>query len=307
MIRVVLLALWGATTLMGAVAITQALGYDGPLVLVGLQTLTPFVLGGALPVAAAGVVARRPVLVGVNAGIVVALLVLVAPVVFAQRAPSVPSDLPRLRVLEVNFKFDTGPPEAKAHDIAAAGADVMVLIEITPGQERALQEAAGSTYPYRVARAAELARGVAIWSRVPISDGAITVVGPHPAARAVIAGITVWAVHPYPPTVDRANWRRGLRAIAQLPVSGPTMVVGDFNGARWHPQFRDVLAHGWRDAHEWLGHGFSGSWPNNKRWGPVVRFDHALLKGGVVPVAVRELDVTNSDHRGFVVTVAVAP
>ena len=45
----------------------------------------------------------------------------------------------------------------------------------------------------------------------------------------------------------------------------PTIVVGDFNASRWHPPFRRLLRRGLRDSHEWLGHGFSTSWPNDWR------------------------------------------
>jgi hypothetical protein len=38
-----------------------------------------------------------------------------------------------------------------------------------------------------------------------------------------------------------------------------------------------------------------------------VRLDHALVGPGVVPTAIDDIQVPGSDHRGFVVDVAVNP
>jgi len=40
---------------------------------------------------------------------------------------------------------------------------------------------------------------------------------------------------------------------------------------------------------------------------PFVRIDHALFGDGITPVAIDDLDVPGSDHKGFVATFAFTP
>ena len=117
-------------------------------------------------------------------------------------------------------------------------------------------------------------------------------------------------VHPFPPVSDgrtSREWADSLDAIGDAATTPgpPTVVVGDFNASRWHPPFRELLGRGLRDVHEWMGRGFSTSWPVAWDLPPFVRLDHALLGPGVVPTEVRELHVPGSDHRGFVADLAV--
>jgi len=67
------------------------------------------------------------------------------------------------------------------------------------------------------------------------------------------------------------------------------------------------MARGWRDAHELLGHGWSVSWPMDEGLlpPPFVRIDHALFGNDLTPTAIDDFEVTNSDHKGFVVTFAL--
>jgi endonuclease/exonuclease/phosphatase (EEP) superfamily protein YafD len=68
-----------------------------------------------------------------------------------------------------------------------------------------------------------------------------------------------------------------------------------------------VLSRGWRDAHEVLGRGWSASWPTDLPGPPLVRIDHALVSGSVVVEGIVDVEIPGSDHRGFVVSVAVDP
>ena len=171
-------------------------------------------------------------------------------------------------------------------------------------------------YPYRLVRVLDDSQGLALYSRFPIVVGDIHLIGTRLGLEAVLdvkgRQLRVLVVHPYPPIfngVRSAEWASSLDAIGDLATAPgpPTLVVGDFNASRWHPPFRHLLGRGLRDAHEWLGHGFSTSWPTNWPTPPFVRLDHALLGPGLVPTAVDDLAVPGSDHRGFVVDLSLTP
>jgi endonuclease/exonuclease/phosphatase (EEP) superfamily protein YafD len=82
-------------------------------------------------------------------------------------------------------------------------------------------------------------------------------------------------------------------------------MVGDYNAAWLHTELRDVLANGWRLAHRLAGRGMVGSWRADPPYRPFVRIDQALVSDDIDVVEVRDFDVPGSDHRGFVVSVAV--
>jgi endonuclease/exonuclease/phosphatase (EEP) superfamily protein YafD len=66
-----------------------------------------------------------------------------------------------------------------------------------------------------------------------------------------------------------------------------------------------MLDWGLSDVHEQLGEGWSRSWPANRFFPPFVRIDHALVRNGAAGMAMRDIEVPGSDHRGFVATIAV--
>jgi endonuclease/exonuclease/phosphatase (EEP) superfamily protein YafD len=81
-------------------------------------------------------------------------------------------------------------------------------------------------------------------------------------------------------------------------------MTGDFNASWWHPEFRNVLASGWRDVHQVVGRGLSTSWPVDRFvLPPFIRLDHALVNDGLVVERVTNLDIPGSDHGGLIVSV----
>jgi endonuclease/exonuclease/phosphatase (EEP) superfamily protein YafD len=167
-------------------------------------------------------------------------------------------------------------------------------------------------YPHRFGIDGRRSDGIAIWSRLPLGRVEIEHLGGRAALVAPIRtadGTTVhlMAVHAPTPT-DRLHgpeWAAALRSIAGLVASrSPVVVVGDLNATRWHPAFRSMLRAGLRDAHELRGRGLSVSWPIGGRVvPPLLRLDHALLDGALELVALDDVTIPGSDHRGFVVTV----
>ncbi len=305
-----MLAAWLAVAVAGGLMLSQAAGWSGTRSVAALQSLTPYAtLGlGALAVAAAWrghhPLAFTGALVGIGG------LLLAGPLVFPPGQPPAAADAAGLRVAVVNLLYGNESVDAAAGSLSQQSADIVVFSEFTPEHQATLGDHELATdFPYRVEREGWGAGGIAIWSRYPITEGEriptrnysldVTVEGPD-------GPVALVGVHAATPIFDFEAWRTDLSIIEERTraADGPTMVVGDFNASYWHPDFRDLLANGFVDAHMAHGQGFSASWPMDTWYPPFVRLDHALTGNGLVSIAVRDFDVPGSDHRGFVVTVA---
>jgi endonuclease/exonuclease/phosphatase (EEP) superfamily protein YafD len=115
-------------------------------------------------------------------------------------------------------------------------------------------------------------------------------------------------VHPMPP-VNRTktdDWAPSLMAIGDLArtMAAPTIVIGDFNTAFWHPPMRHLLRRGLQSAHLVHGRFLAGTFPIGKKSRPVVRLDHALVTSDVTVHEVHDFTVAGSDHRAISVTVS---
>jgi endonuclease/exonuclease/phosphatase (EEP) superfamily protein YafD len=299
---------------MGVLAITQALGFGliGPLPVI--QSLTPWLLLPAFPVAVVAAWRGRRALAITAAGIAVALLVLSAPIAFPGGRPGVPADASRFTVAFANVYHHNASTMA-GEAVLEPDADVLAVVELNEAMNEHLQQlGVDDRYPYRVARPYWSSEGLAVYSRFPIVSEEIRRIGSRLGLEAILdvdgQQVRLLVVHPFPPVSDgrtSREWADSLDAIGDAATSAgpPTVVVGDFNASRWHPPFRHLLGRGLRDVHEWMGKGFSTSWPVAWDLPPFVRLDHALLGPGVVPTEVSELHVPGSDHRGFVAELAL--
>ena len=116
-------------------------------------------------------------------------------------------------------------------------------------------------------------------------------------------------LHTQSPIDHHGQWQRDLRRLADVTVDRPALMTGDYNASWWHPEFRRLLAAGWRDAHVEAGRGLSCSWPT-AQFHPLfhahpafVRLDHALVNDGLAVLGASDFEVPGSDHLGLVVTV----
>lgn len=303
---------WATVALVGAVAITQALGWAGTRGVAVIQSLTPYLGLLVVPVALVALWRRRLRLATVCGAIGVGILVLAAPLAFPNEQEKPMADAVGLRVASVNLLYRNDRIEDVADTLADLAPDVIVFSEYTAEHQAALQRSElADDFLYRIDRSGQLAGGVAVWSRTPVLVDEhpdtynysldVTVDGPDGDVRLV-------ALHTPTPLVSFDNWRRDLRTAARTgrDASGPTMVIGDFNASYWHPDFRRMLDAGLVDAHAALGKGFSTSWPTDRFLPPFVRLDHALTTPDLVSTEVDDFEIPGSDHRGFVVTVVPA-
>ena len=148
------------------------------------------------------------------------------------------------------------------------------MVELNPVMATHLEAAAAGRYRYQLSQPTFGSQGLALYSRFPIVSADIRPIGSRLGLEAHLdvdgQPVRLFVVHPFPPIFNgrlSAEWAKSLATIGDEATSPgpPTIVVGDFNASRWHPPFRRLLRRGLRDSHEWLGHGFSTSWPNDWR------------------------------------------
>ncbi len=298
-----------------AVLGTQIARRNSPMIVPVAQSLTPFLAGASLAAAVVGSVRRRPVLAALAAASAAGLASIVAPAARRPAARSISADRSLLTILHANVLYENVRRAGEmASTLLAAGADVLALSELTDHHVRALRAAGvDELYPFRVVQTDRGSEGVGLWSTLPLSDARVESMMLRPGIVATVnasAGrLRIVLAHPIPPTLRGgvSEWPPSLRAIGVLGSVGddPTVIVADLNASRWHPPFRKLLASGWRDAHEIVGRGLSTSWPSGGVIPPFIRIDHALVDDRLDVVGVRDLVVPGSDHRGFVVTVAL--
>jgi endonuclease/exonuclease/phosphatase (EEP) superfamily protein YafD len=234
----------------------------------------------------------------------------VYPALGHRSLPAWAAAAPRVSVLEANVYDQNAQPDAAARQILAAGADVLVVVEIDASTVRALrQQGIDQAYPYSTLATGRYRTDV-IWSRLPLED-IHTPSGrtDMPSATVVVGDrrLTLLGVHVENAIRSRGDWTQELETLKDeaTAASGPVAVVGDFNSTRWNPPFGDLLAAGLHDAHEAVGQGLSRSWPDLGFPVPLMRIDHALVNDQVGVVSVHDVDIPGSDHIGFVTELAV--
>lgn len=287
--------------------IPNRIGNAGSLV----ETFLPW-FGLFVPVLLTGALLRR------SASAVVALLLPV--VVWLSLFGGLLGDKSRpggdLTVAGHNVGADNPDPAGTARDLAASGADVLALEEITPEALDTYEKVLAKTYPHHAVRGT-----VGLWSKLPLSDtrpvdvkmdqGPLAATKPADVKMAYNRGLrTTVATDRGPLAVYvahlgsvRVNPRAGLstgqrdagaqalgRAIAAEP-NERVVLLGDLNGTMDDRAF-DGITSQLRSAQETAGDGFGLSWPTAF---PVARIDHILVRG-VEPRSSWVLPATGSDH-----------
>jgi endonuclease/exonuclease/phosphatase (EEP) superfamily protein YafD len=272
-----------------------------------VRSLMPWATIPSLPIAIAAARAghrRMTVAAGAVAG---AGLASSLPLAVRRREPREAPDSRPITVVHANLLFDNIRIADVAGTLARLDADVLTFSEYTPHHARVLHSTPlAANYPHRIEMPAALASGTALWSRHPVipDDPPAT---RHHAVVGDVAGpggpVRVIVVHTQSPVIHHGQWARDLAVLAEVVPKRPAVMTGDFNAAWWHPEFRAILANGWRDVHQTVGRGLSGSWPVDHLAPRFIRLDHALVNDRLVVDEVVDLDIPGSDHRGLLVSV----
>jgi endonuclease/exonuclease/phosphatase (EEP) superfamily protein YafD len=300
---------WTAIVALIALSATQWVGFDAWRPLAVVQSLSPYALVCAVPVGVTAALSGEWTL-AVTALVPIATLGwLIGPGVRARRRAG--QGEPTVTVFFGNLLAWNERAGAAMDAVVSAAADVLVLTEFNSEMQVLLEARCGCRYPHRIEAIRDDPAGIAIWSTHPI-DGVLVPLSDRPVIDASVdvhgTALRVIGVHTEPPTMRAKVWSRELADIGRMADSeAPTIIVGDFNAARWHPSFRRLLDEGWVSVHEWLGEWWRTSWPHEGHRLPMfVRLDHGLIRGPVAPVRVREVPLPGSDHRGFVVCLSLA-
>ena len=265
------------------------------------------------PVALGAIATRRWRLAAASGAVAATGAAMAAPLVRRRPQPAADPAARPLTVIHSNLLYiNRRVPDVPA-TLARYDADVVTFSELTPSHVAHLRRSSlAAAYPYRIELPARYASGTALWSRYPVTEQPSTDTKHHTIVADVdVPGgpVRVVVLHTQSPIDHHRQWEHDLDRLVALTVDPPAVMTGDFNAGWWHPEFRRLLQHGWRDAHIELGHGLKCSWPTD-RWHPVfhvhppfVRLDHALVNDGLAVLAVDDFDVPGSDHLGLIVTV----
>jgi endonuclease/exonuclease/phosphatase (EEP) superfamily protein YafD len=276
-----------------------------------IRSLSPWAAIPALPLALlAARRARRPLAGAAGAVAAIAATTTLPLVVGRLRRPAA-SGAGSLSIVHANLLFDNMRMADVARLLERVDADVLTFSEYTPHHAHVLREApVADAYPHRIEMPAALASGTALWSRYPVAP-----VDPPTTRHHTVVGdvagpggpLRVIVVHTQSPVVHHGQWSADLFTLARFDPGRTAVMMGDFNASWWHPEFRQLLANGWRDVHQVVGRGLSASWPVDRLVPPAfIRLDHGLVNDGLIVERVADLDIPGSDHRGLLVSVRTA-
>jgi endonuclease/exonuclease/phosphatase (EEP) superfamily protein YafD len=218
-----------------------------------------------------------------------------------------------LRVMGLNLLVGNEDSVGVLKEVQRVDPDVAVFSEVNIGWAAAL-EPLKKDYPHhRIA--AEGVYGLAIFSKIPLSDVKVEPIGKagFPILQATLAthagSMRVIGAHPLPPTAPRPylNWVDHLQELGDLvsEMTIPVLVAGDLNATPWCYGIRELL--GRSDLAFRLGES-GGAWftalPTWSVGAPFgIHIDHLLCTPELV---LSEYDVgrdVGSDHRAVVARV----
>jgi vancomycin resistance protein VanJ len=211
------------------------------------------------------------------------------------------SDLTDLTVASHNVGADNPDPAGTARALAASGADVLALVELTPQARGTYEEELANAYPYHAVRGT-----VGLWSTLPLSDtrpvditmdstralrttvatddGPLAVYVAHLGSVRVMPRTGFW-------TSQRDAGAQALGNAVAAERNQRVVLLGDLNGTLDDRAFDDLTSQ-LRSAQDAAGDGFGFSWPARF---PVARIDQILVRG-VAPESSWVLPATGSDH-----------
>jgi vancomycin resistance protein VanJ len=216
-----------------------------------------------------------------------------------------------LTVATHNVNADNADPSGTARDVAASGADVVALEELTLSAVPVYEEALASTYKYHAVEGT-----VGLWSKYPLTGvKAVDIkLGWTRAMRATVTApdgqVAVYVAHL--PSV-RVKMEAGFTA-RQRDKSADALgeaiadeklprkiLLGDLNGTM-NDRALNAVTSQMRSTQGAAGSGFGFSWPASF---PMARIDQIMVQG-VEPVSSWTLPETGSDHLPVAARVSLA-
>lgn len=209
-----------------------------------------------------------------------------------------PAEGPRLDLIAANVHSGNDDPAACAAALAAAGAEVVAVIEITPGWLPALAPLRAA-YPVHRELPREDNFGIALYARAGTIAEWWPAGLPVPSLELALPdGTRLLATHPLPPLrAAELPWHQAqLAAIAAWArAAGPCCAVaGDLNCTPWSRQFRALCRDGGLRPV-----GAAAAIPTWMReaWLVALPLDHVLAGGAVAIERLQVMEDVGSDHR----------
>jgi vancomycin resistance protein VanJ len=206
-----------------------------------------------------------------------------------------------LTVASHNVGADNPDPAGTARELAASGADVLALVELTPQARGTYEEELAKVYQYHAVRGT-----VGLWSRLPLSDTQAVDIEMNStrALRTTVATdqgpLAVYVAHlgsvrVFPRTGfwtdQRDTSAQALGTAIAAEENERVVLLGDLNGTTNDRAFDDITSQ-MRSAQDVAGDGFGFTWPATF---PMARIDQILVRG-VEPESSWVLPATGSDH-----------
>jgi vancomycin resistance protein VanJ len=221
-----------------------------------------------------------------------------------------------LTVVSHNVRADNRDPAGTARTLAASGAEVLALQEITGSAQGTYERELVTAYPYHTVQGT-----VGLWSKLPLSDSEPVDIQTNagPLAQTISRDVALAGNRALRTTVTtdqgplevyvahlgsaRVNPRKGFwaksrdrnaRALGRVIAadrSEHVVLLGDLNGTVDDRAFAELTAP-LSSTQATAGDGFGFTWPASF---PVARIDQILVRG-VKPTSSWVLPATGSDH-----------
>jgi vancomycin resistance protein VanJ len=206
-----------------------------------------------------------------------------------------------LTVATHNVNAENPDPSGTARDVAASGADVVALEELTPTAAPVYEQSLAPTYRYHSVQGT-----VGLWSKYPMSDvRAVDIkLGWTRALRATVTTpkgpVAFYVAHMPSVRVKLAAGFTARQRDTSADALGEAIaaerlprkiLLGDLNGTMNDRSLNAVTSQ-LRSTQGAAGNGFGFSWPASF---PMARIDQILVQG-VAPVSSWTLPATGSDH-----------
>ncbi len=202
-------------------------------------------------------------------------------------------------------------------EVAARDPDIVVVEEYGKTWVDGLRPLS-IDYPHFLGQPRDDNFGLAIWSRIPLTDGKIDQLGQYalPFIRARIKKgpieFELIAVHTLPPITEfYEEHRRELAWLASefgsqtAENSTDHLIIGDLNTAMWTKPFRELLkSSGLTSARQ--GFGILPTWPT---MAPPLRIplDHILVPTNLGVTNIERFAIPGSDHFGLIADIGAEP
>ncbi len=238
----------------------------------------------------------------------------IAWVYFPSAQPTAGTDT--LKVMTFNVYFGNPTPELAISRILEHDPDIVAIVEYSNHLPEAL-ESLNEKYPYRVLEPRWHGFGIAIFSRLPLSDTKIHYLAPAEIDCPMIEthveiegqSVRVVGLHVASPTNSARLQLRNqqLRQVAGIlnQKNEPTIIMGDFNCTPWSSFLVDFLDQaGLRDSRQ--GFGYQATWHRDLGIFKIP-IDHAFVSPEIHVHDRFVAEPAGSDHLPVVFEISVTP